>query len=96
MVVTGGLGMIGSIVGSWLITQSAAKVVLLGRSGRPGRDSTAVLDMLRSGADAMITMLRCDVSSAEEISALASASSTDCPLQVLLFGTCMRSPHSLP
>lgn len=37
IVVSGGLGMIGSLVGAWLVRQGAPHVVLLGRSGRAGK-----------------------------------------------------------
>jgi hypothetical protein len=83
VLVTGGLGMIGSLVGSWLVKQSVSDVVLLGRSGRPGTDSAAIMDLvLGSGSNAAITMVRCDVASVDEIGALARASCGTRPIQV--------------
>lgn len=83
MLVAGGLGMIGSLVASWLVRQSVSEVVLLGRSGRPGADSAAVLELVRaSGCSAAVIMVRCDVGSAEEVRALAAASGSERSLQV--------------
>lgn len=83
VLVAGGLGMIGSLVASWLVRQSVSEVVLLGRSGRPGADSAAVLELVgASGCSAAVTMVRCDVGSTEEVRALAAASGIERSLQV--------------
>ena len=90
---TGGLGMIGSLVASWLVRQSASDVVLLGRSGRPGADSGAVMDLVTgSGSTAAITLVRCDAASQDEMRALVEASSGAKPLQVRLLTIAVMFP----
>lgn len=82
MVVTGGLGMIGSLVGAWLARQQVSHILLLGRSGRPGADSGAVMQLAGgSGSAAAFHMLRCDAASAEEVAAVAAAAARGRRLQ---------------
>ena len=93
---TGGLGMIGSLVASWLVRQSASDVVLLGRSGRPGADSGAVMDLATgNGSGAAITLVRCDAASQDEMRALAEALCGIKPLQVDLFTLAIMFPASV-
>lgn len=69
VLVSGGLGDIGSLVGMWLAaTCPAAKVLLLSRTGH----SKALPTM----GPASFTAVRCDVSSGEELSALTDDLST--------------------
>jgi len=82
VMVTGGLGMIGSLVARWLTKQSVQKVVLLGRSGRPGGDSAAATSLALDGAVAMISMVRCDASSVEEVECVATENTKLDALQV--------------
>ena len=69
VLVSGGLGDIGSLVGMWLVaTCPAAKVLLLSRTGHS--------KTLPSMGPASFTAVRCDVSSNEELSALTDDLST--------------------
>ena len=71
----------GSLIAAWLGQLSAAPLVLLGRSGRMGRDSALTP---HSFGTALVTLARCDVASAEETDFLLSttAASRCEPLQV--------------
>lgn len=71
VVVTGGLGMIGSLLGAWLKRQGIGHVVLLGRSGRPAAGSKSVQEFLGSGCSGVISIQRCDAASMEEVQAVA-------------------------
>jgi acyl transferase domain-containing protein/NADPH:quinone reductase-like Zn-dependent oxidoreductase/acyl carrier protein len=82
VMVTGGLGMIGSLVSGWLAKQSVQRIVLLGRSGRPGGDSGTATSLALEGAVAMIAMFRCDASNMEEVEYAASENTKKDPLQV--------------
>ena len=85
VVVTGGLGMIGSLVSTWLAKQSAQRIVLVGRSGRPGVDSAAASAMMLKGMVASISMVRCDASSTEEVRHVATSLCEHESLQVIFF-----------
>jgi NADPH:quinone reductase-like Zn-dependent oxidoreductase len=85
VMVTGGLGMIGSLVAAWLSKQSVQRIVLLGRSGRPGGDSAAATSLALGGAVAMISMVRCDASSVEEVQYAASENIKLDTLQVRVY-----------
>lgn len=71
VVVTGGLGMIGSLVGAWLAKQGVHRIVLLGRSGKPGSDSGAVTSLIANGCDSVVAMIKCDAASSEEVQSVA-------------------------
>lgn len=89
VVVTGGLGMIGSIVGSWLACQGVSDVVLLGRSGRPSADAMfAVQEVALGGGSTGMHMVRCDASSVEEVTEVARAATAGKALQVRGSGVC--------
>lgn len=65
VLITGGLGSVGSLVATWVAEHSSAHLWLLGRSGRMGSDSSLRL----GGANPLggaVTILRSDVSTAEE------------------------------
>lgn len=62
--------MIGSLVGSWLAGQSVCKLILLGRSGRPGSESKAAMSLVCEGANAEVSMVRCDASSTDDVDAV--------------------------
>lgn len=67
VVVTGGLGMIGSLVMRWLSLQSVHEIILTSRSGKV---TQAVIDQTRGRKDftfSSISMLMCDISSQEEV-----------------------------
>ncbi len=83
VVVTGGLGMIGSLVGAWMARQQVSKVLLLGRSGRPGADAGAVVDLVAGqGSATAFHLLRCDAASAAEVAGAAASAASGCRLQV--------------
>jgi hypothetical protein len=77
--------MIGSLVAAWLSKQSVQRIVLLGRSGRPGGDSAAATSLALGGAVAMISMVRCDASSVEEVQYAASENIKLDTLQVRVY-----------
>ena len=95
-IVTGGLGMIGSLVCAWLAKQSVERIVLLGRSGRPGADSGAATALALGGALACISMVRCDASSAEEVHALALSSCGKDNLQAVFHSGGVLADATLP
>ena len=75
--------MIGSLVGAWLTRQQVSRILLMGRSGRPGADSDAVLQLAAgSGSAAEIHMIRCDAASGEEVAAALAGATHGCRLQV--------------
>lgn len=63
VVISGGLGALGSLVGSWAAASGANNLTLLGRS--VSRSGNAALERLKTGA-AATTFAMCDVSSAED------------------------------
>ncbi|KAK9803996.1 hypothetical protein WJX72_011444 [[Myrmecia] bisecta] len=66
IVITGGLGSVGSLVATWLaqgLNPKTSRLWLLGRSGRVAGDSRLRPELF---GDAMVTMARSDVSSVEE------------------------------
>ena len=83
VVVTGGLGMIGSLVGAWLARQQVPHILLLGRSGRPGAGAGATMELAAGqGSAAAFHLLRCDAASAEEVAGAAAAAAHGLRLQV--------------
>ena len=80
--VTGGLGMIGSLVGAWLVREGVRDVALLGRSGRPGLDTAALVELLSPGSKSSMHMVHCDAASTEEVASVAAAFSGGQALQV--------------
>jgi NAD(P)-dependent dehydrogenase (short-subunit alcohol dehydrogenase family) len=98
VVVTGGLGMIGSLVASWLARQQVPHVVLLGRSGRPGAVSGAVVQLAAhgNGSAAAFHMLRCDAASAEEVAAVAAAVTRGRKLQGVVHSGGMLADAAIP
>ncbi|KAK9803914.1 hypothetical protein WJX72_004698 [[Myrmecia] bisecta] len=66
ILITGGLGGVGSLVAAWLASQGAASHIhLVGRTGRPA-SAAAAQAILSAAGTACITMTRCDISSSEE------------------------------
>ena len=59
----GGLGSVGSLIAAWLTQQTSASLILLGRSGRPAKDSALTV---ASFGTACVTLARSDVAAAEE------------------------------
>jgi len=82
-IVCGGLGMIGSLVASWLAKQSIQRIVLLGRSGRPSADSSGAIALALGGATAVVTMARCDASSSEDVRVMSRQSCVDVGVQAV-------------
>lgn len=74
IMVTGGLGMIGSLFGLWLARQLVPHVELLSRSGRyaPGRPNAIQLAN-RDGLAAAVCIVQCDSSLMEEASTCFAA-----------------------
>jgi NAD(P)-dependent dehydrogenase (short-subunit alcohol dehydrogenase family) len=87
--------MIGSLVGSWMTRQQVAKIVLLGRSGRPGADSGSVVQLASNSASA-ITMARCDASSAAEVAAVAEAATGSRRLQSVVLSGGVLADAAIP
>ena len=93
ILITGGLGALGSLVAAWFAQQSSAtRLTLVGRSGR--FDSDAASPQLRQLLDGSlgceVTIAACDVSRAADVMALGGfgnpneAPAAGCPpLQVL-------------
>ena len=96
VVVTGGLGMIGSLVGAWLARQPVANVVLLGRSGRPGPDAAPLAQLLLAGCAAMVHLTRCDAGSADEVAASAAAACGSGHLQGVIHSGGVLADATLP
>ena len=66
VVISGGLGVLGSLVGSWASAAGAHNLTLLGRSA--SGSGNAALERLKTGA-AAATFAMCDMSSAEDCAA---------------------------
>ena len=74
--------MIGSLMGAWLAGQQVPHVLLLGRSGRPGADSGAVVELAGGdGCAAAFHLERCDAASAEEVASVAASATRGQRLQ---------------
>ena len=69
VLISGGLGALGSLVGSWACAQGAGHVVLLSRSSHVS-SSTHILVGLTQG-DACLTVAMCDTGSSEDFCATA-------------------------
>lgn len=69
VIISGGMGALGSLVGCWAAAQHAQHIRLLGRSGHAA-SSLAALNALRSTA-ACVTMAMCDLAAADDYSAAA-------------------------
>jgi NADPH:quinone reductase-like Zn-dependent oxidoreductase/3-oxoacyl-(acyl-carrier-protein) synthase/acyl carrier protein len=70
VLVTGGLGVLGTQVAEWLGKQQVKAMSLLGRSGRPGDNQAAALAITSPASavfNALVTMAACDVSASEGI-----------------------------
>lgn len=67
--VTGGLGALGSLVGSWAAAQGAGHILLLGRSASKSSSGNASLERLKTGAT-LVTMAMCDVACTDDCAAL--------------------------
>jgi len=70
VLVTGGLGVLGTQVAGWLGKQQVKAMSLLGRSGRPGEKQAAALAITSPASDvfnALVTMAACDVSASEGV-----------------------------
>lgn len=105
--ITGGFGMIGSLLAGWLARQSIGGILLLGRSGR-GASAEGAVALAVAGSCVPVTMRRCDAGSAAEVAAAAASLGTASHLQVrylvgmlwlgrwgLLFGSLRNLPTSV-
>ena len=70
VVISGGMGALGSLVGCWAAAQHAEHILLLGRSGHASCPPGAALARLRSSG-ACVTMAMCDVAAADDHTAAA-------------------------
>ena len=61
--ITGGTGVLGSLVASWLALHSASRLCLLGRTGKA---SANTLSLLRLDKNSIITIMQCDVAATED------------------------------
>lgn len=69
VIITGGLGDIGSLAGAWVAAAGAARVWLLGRSGRAGRPLPLAAASAKGSA---ISALSCDVATAADVAGLST------------------------
>jgi NADPH:quinone reductase-like Zn-dependent oxidoreductase/3-oxoacyl-(acyl-carrier-protein) synthase/acyl carrier protein len=70
VLVTGGLGVLGTQVAEWLGKQQVKAMSLIGRSGRPGENQAAALAITSPASavfNALVTMAACDVSASEGV-----------------------------
>lgn len=72
--VTGGLGALGSLVGSWAAAQGARHVTLLGRTASRPTSHNPSLDGLKV-SNSLVTLAMCDVAAAGDWGALETAAS---------------------
>ena len=78
--ISGGLGMIGSLVGTWMSSNNAENIVLLSRTGRG--DNSAVRSITNNGTQSEVSACKCDISSSENVAAIVSLFSSVKPLMV--------------
>jgi hypothetical protein len=74
--ITGGMGMLGSLVGFWLAKNGTAHLKLLGRSGRTAGGQ---LPLLNYGEISSLSFTRADATSCEEMHHALEANERDCP-----------------
>ena len=76
VMVTGGLGTLGTQVAAWLAQQQARQLTLLGRSGRAvdGTDSLALAQPGSAAFAAAVALAMCDAASGENAAGLAAGS----------------------
>ena len=72
--VTGGLGLLGSLTAQWLIEQGQQHLTLVGRSGKLVSDAHTFLQMATSSCNTAATVLAADLSTAEASSSIACTS----------------------
>lgn len=83
VLITGGLGALGSIVAVWLAQQSAStRLILVGRSGRfePHTASLQLQQLLNGSLGCEVTITACDTSCRADVAAISRHNVT--PLQV--------------
>ena len=71
MLITGGLGEIGMLVGSWASANMVGHICIASRSGHPSREADGILSLVHYA-----TICRCDVACTEEAFHLTSAKAT--------------------
>ena len=88
VVIAGGMGGLGLLTACWLTREGAAKLVLLGRSGRAS-DSPELVSLMGSGSDPSdnggasrgacteLLLVRCNVTSPEEVAAALRGCNAD-------------------
>ena len=76
IIITGGLGALGSLVGAWLLAAMPAStgtcVTLLGRSGRPSQRDTSQT-LVRAQQQGCLRLAMCDIACSADASSLMSA-----------------------
>ena len=72
-VITGGLGMLGSLVADWMSSQQSGGLCLVGRSGRFTSSSLSVIQLLQSDSSAEIIAAKADTSGQDEAHSLLHA-----------------------
>ena len=80
--VTGGLGMIGSLIASCMADTSADKIVLLGRSGRHNSSNKNIDRLTLEGVRSTIVAYSCDTSSGSDVFGLLEDTSMELPVKV--------------
>ena len=66
--ITGGLGSLGSLTASWLMTQGLQHVTLVGRSGKVASDASTFSNIVSSSWNAAVTCTAADLASSEAAS----------------------------
>eukprot|EP00889_Picochlorum_renovo_P002070 jgi/Picre1/29100/NNA_004493.t1 len=80
--VTGGLGMIGSLVGTWMSSNNVEHIVLLSRTGRG--DNAAVRSITNNGTTSEVSACKCDITSSENVAGIVSLFSSSKPVMGLI------------
>ena len=65
--ITGGTGVLGSLVASWLALHSASRLCLLGRTGKASSNTLSLLSLQKNS---IITIMQCDVAATEDARSL--------------------------
>ena len=65
--ITGGTGVLGSLVASWLALHSASRLCLLGRTGKASSNTLSLLSLQKNS---IITIMQCDVAATEDAHSL--------------------------
>jgi hypothetical protein len=84
VLVTGGLGALGSLVAGWLSGHGVQQLHLLGRAGKL-QDGAAVHHLLSSnGSNSQVIISQCDAGSSEDLAAAVSSSRQLLPVNLII------------